>query len=724
MSENNTAEIAKNFTPATPPLEKKIGGKLLPEEIQEKTQALFNLLVHKVEVKIDIERQTEYSIKKTGKKGEEQYTKKEKLGPNKVAELDIQAKLDLVKKGDLRGAVTYVSGEDVKTRTLAQNLKDLRETEQKISDLTKEPQVVEQYAKFRRDRIDKLRQAKEASDGQMAIRQLQLQQEKMARNIFLGKRQYSPGERRILDENNSLIQAINNRVAELKKDPEVFDLSRTRQLQEYQKGLKRDRFAETPSRSRFSAAVRTHWSQGKKVLLTGATGGGKTELLLHASRSLFNEEAEKLTGHELMTNYEVYGKTKGGVEKGKVTLMFGAAPFIKALQRNVPFIFDEINVVPNKILMRLKTDLNARVGQELTIQEDSDQKISDGDKFAIGATENVKSEKHVEREKLDPALVRMFEPLIIDYFPPEELYDIMLASMMDVTGGVKLSVKDANDTLKSLCDATEWVQKAFLGQAIQTSGDQILEARGQSSVKKPATLQDAVLDPGKALDMLVGWEDAEKSGLTFREFLNQRIVAFINNENYPEEDRYYLTEIFALQGFLKGVKVSELRLAGLDQATLDAWSGFDGKRYVPRTNYITAEVVAKLDPYGIQKRPVAVEASDLLDEGEIVEEIEEEDIKAEEAAQKAAQTRAANKVSPSKPVVGTKVGVGIGTGGLSPDAKFKIDALDIQYDPKSLSSFGEKIYEGYTKELVEIAESEPTAIPVILDRLNVILDTA
>lgn len=705
MTQDKT-EISRNFTPTIPEALESKGEsvELSPQEVQEQTQKLFDLLVHRVELRIDITRQSDGST----------------IPASNSSEENIQQKLDLIKNGGLRIAVAQVSGENIKARTLTTDLKELRETEEKISDLTKNPAVVEQYGKFKEERIDKLRKSKEVLDGQAAIRQLNLQQEKMSRNAFLGNRQYSPGERRIINEDKQMIQAINDRVTELRKDPEVFDLARIRQLEEYQRGLKKDRFAETPSREKYIDSVRAYWAQGKKVLLTGPTGGGKTELLLHASRSLFNAEAERLTGHELMTNYEVYGKTKGGIQDGQVTLMFGAAPFIRAIDRNVPFVFDEINVVPNKILMRLKTDLNARVGQEITIQEDSDKKVRVGDKFAVGATENVKSEKHVEREKLDPALVRMFEPLAIDYFPPDELYDIMLASMMDVRGGIKISVKDANDTLKSLCDATEWIQQAFLGQAVQTGGDSVLEARGQGSLGKAATLQDAVLDPGKSLDMLVGWEDAERSGLTFREFLNNRIVAFINNDNYPEEDRYYLTEIFALQGFLKGVKVADLRVAGLDQATLDAWSGYDGKRYVPKNNYTQPEIVAKLDPYGIQKRPVGVEAKDLLDEEETVEEVKEEEIDVTEAARKAVQTRTSKAQtipSSNKPAAGPA----FSGAGLSPEGQFKIDALDIQYDPKALPNDAQLKYYTYPNILVNIAQSDSTTIPAVFERLDAVL---
>lgn len=712
MAENAT-ELTRNFAPTLPkelnqslsqPAEKKSlfsslkKETVLPEkDVQEQTKQLFDLLVDRVELRVDIARQSEDAGLPQAKSGQEK---------------SLQDRLDLIKRGGVHTVVSQRSSEEVKNRTLEHDLKKLRETEEKISELTKNTQVVAEYSKFREVRVEKLRDAREVSEGKTAIKQLILQQEKMARQVFLASRQYSPGERQIIDENKQIVQAIENRVSELKKDPEVFDLSRLRQLEGYQQGLKKDRFAEAPSREKYIDQVRQYWSQGKKVLLTGSTGGGKTELLKYASKSLFGVKAEILTGHELITNYEIYGKTKGGVKDSQMTFMFGAGPLIRAFQRNVPFILDEINVIPNKVAMRVKTDMNARVGDTITVQEDGDEKVTVGDNYAFGATENVKSEKHVDREKMDPALVRMFEAIAIDYLPPHELYDIMLSSMMDVRGGVKLSVKDANDTLRQLCNATEWIQKAYLGQTVNT-GSGVLEARGQASLGKPATLREAVLDPGKALDMLTGWEDAEKSGLTFKEFLNKRIVAFVNNENFPEEDRYYLTEIFALQGFLRGVKATDLRVAGLDQGTLDAWSGHDGKRYVPKNNYTPPEIVAKLDPYGTLKRPVTVEANDLLDE-ETMEEIKEEELTDLTPTFTNTQTNSANNKSSN--------GSSSAMAGLSPEGRFKIEAIDAQYDPKSLPSDKDDRYKKYPQLLISIATKDQSTVGVVAQRLASILE--
>lgn len=714
--DNTNTEVTRSYVPSLPTREPEKGQSLFAkvkaavgkieagvsnspdDEIKAKTHELFERLLDRVELRIDIHRKE----------------KSQKIGEQRLQTQTVEDKVRLARQGRLKEILgaTNQWQTAIAARALEEDRKILGITEGRIEELMKVPGVQAEYNKFRHERIDKLRSAREAAEELEAIKQLGLQQEKMARQVFLEQRTYSPGEEAIIKESQAISDALKERVDELVKDPEVFDLVRLRQLQEYQRGLRQDRFAETPSRQGYVDQVREAWAQGKKVLLTGPTGSGKTELLLHGARSLFGEEAERLTGHELMTNYEVYGKVKGGTREGQITLMFGSAPFVRALQKNVPFVFDEINVVPNRVLMRLKTDLNARIGQTITIQEDSDEKVTVGDRFAIGATANVKSEKHVDREKLDPALVRMFEPVKVDYMPPHELYDMMLAGLMDFQGGVHISKYDALIPLRALCNATAWTQKAYLGESvvIDPGIGKVLEARGGATVGKQATLREAVLDPGRALDMLVGWEDARQKGMTLREFLDKRVVAFINNENYPEEDRYYLTEIFALQGFLGGVDVNDLQVSGLDQTTLDAWSGYDKKRRVSKINYLPPDEVAKLDPYGVSKRPVKAEAADLLDE-----------VETEEFVEILAPTPTAiPRSSHPERMAGTGARAArISSTTMDADAKRRLDILDKIYPPDEISGkhYGVKFGE-YPDKLVEVARLSPATALAVVERFT------
>lgn len=162
-----------------------------------------------------------------------------------------------------------------------------------------------------------------------------------------------------------------------------------------------------------------------------------------------------------------------------------------------------------------------------------------------------------------------------------------------------------------------------------TGRNTILSARGGATTGKGAVLREGVFDPGRLVRILKGWEAARAQGRDLRDFLNEQIIRFINNENYPEEDRYYLTEIFALQGFLKGVDASQLLVPGLTQSVLDRWNGTGGAKKSKRqqsiqeghtTTYLSPLEVAKLDPYKRLERPTVEEARELLEEAESEEE--------------------------------------------------------------------------------------------------------
>lgn len=499
---------------------------------------------------------------------------------------------------------------------IAKNEERLSEVNNQIQVLMQDNKAVERYNDLRHERVDLLRKVKEAAEGKRATRDLELMQERMAHQVFLEKRSYSPAEEDIVHKNQRISKAIEERVSNLASDPEVFNLLRWKQLREYQIELKKDKFAETPSRENLLVSLRRQWAEGHRVLATGPTGTGKTELFFQASKDLFGVEPERATGHELLTSYEVYGKyTAQGWEPG---------PLTRAIDRDRPFLFDEINAVPdNRVLMRLKTDLNVGPGQSVTIQEENGVLHKVGDGFAIGATANVKSEKHPDRKELDPAIVRMFEPLQVEYMPKNETYDLALSKLMDLRGGIKLTSKDDINALAELCQSAEWIQRAYEGYEVDIGEGKKLYAKGGDSTGKIATLKEAVLDPGKTLNMLSGWDDSRLRGMTFREHLNARIVAFIKNENFPEEDRYHLVRIFALNEFLRGVKAEELGISGLDQSVLDSWSGYKGKKIKAGSVYLTYDKVANLDPFGSIQRPAGSEMTDLLGEDETEEAVEE-----------------------------------------------------------------------------------------------------
>ena len=704
MSEQ-TGELTIQFAPSLPK-KKDFGNVALetsPKTTERGVQELFDLLLDRTELQIDIHRQAQKLTEEERTKLKQDSTDQDSA----VNQPTIEHQVELIKSGQMRipNLSRGITAKEVSEDALSENKKKLKEVQEKVQVLMQNGEVVEGYNNLRKNRVRVLRETREVRQGQSTIGALKLQQEKMARQIFLQKRKYSPGEEAIIKRNQLFIQAIESRVDDLKSDPEVFDQARVRQLQEYQKGLKTDRFAETPTRRKLLGNIRRLWAEGKKVLATGPTGGGKTELFKHASLSMFGEKAEIVGGHELITPYEIYGKMGSKTIDGKTQLGFVPGPLVRAIDKNRPVIIDEINLIPNKVLMRLKPDMNARIGQSITVQEENGVEHLIREKYAFGGTANVKSEKHPDREKLDPALVRMFESVYVDYFPKHELYDVMLASQMDVKGGLRLSSRDDLDAMADLCVATEWIQRAYQGKEVVTNLDsgEALEVRGGASTGKTPTLREAVLDPGKAMDMLSGWEDARIRGMTLREFVNQKIVSFVNNENFPEDDRYYLVEIFALRRFLRGANTGELHISGLDQGTLDAWNGFNGKKVVATDYYVRPDIVAKLDPFGILKRSGGSEVDDLLEEDELAE-FETKD-------------ESASFTSPDLKPAGR---------GRSPDAagRMLIDVLDSQYPPADLPTDWKSRYQAYPSNLVQVASKNPSVHREIVERFSSILDNA
>ncbi len=571
------------------------------------------------------------------------------------------------------------------------------------------PQVIEAYKQLRENRVAKIQRAREVSECSDAIEQLQIDQETIARNAFLdGKRPLFKGEVAMVQDQIQLIQALEERKADLLTDPEVFDLHRLRTLQEYQKQLRSEHFAETPSRKKYIDQIRQMWAEGKKPLLTGATGTGKTELVLHAAQALFGVSANVITGHNNLTNYDVYGKPTMTLVDGKNTFTHQSGPLLRAIDEDTPLLIDEINVIPTNVIFRLKTDLNAHVGGKFTVQEDGATEHTMGRRFALAATANVKSEKHPDRVKLDPALVRMFESITINYLPPEELYDMMLASLMDMQGGINLSKKDAAETLPDLCNAAHWIQEAYLGQPVFI-GEHGEQLEGMST-GKPATLREAVLDPGKAIGLLAGWESARLSGQTFHEFLNQKIVAFINNENFPADDRHYLVKIFTLKGFLKLTDATTLNVPGISQEILDAWSGDDRVRRVPKVTYLPPEIVAQLNPYDMLKKPQEADIDELLGDDEFDEEMVEDDSKTHPDG----LPRNGFAKAPEKHAQ---------VGKMTPAAQNALIEFDQRFSAKEYTANFK--LDVIPNDLLSLLINHPSAYPKILQKmLTIILDTA
>ncbi len=542
--------------------------------------------------------------------------------PEKTLSLDI--KRELIKQGKIGALIPSTTGTQSDLEVINMSQERVGEVEGRLDEIFSKPGI---YSAFQRElshQVDIRRQAYEVDDLIRFGQEANLLALRLSRKAQVDGRPLTSVEKRAIEENRTLKQETDRRVAELTQNPDVFDRLRAAELKKYRKQLDSDRFAETPSRVEYLGKIEGYWAEGKKVLLSGETGTGKTEMIKHASNKLFGINPESVTGHQDMSIYELLGKTGFQVQVGDV---FRPAPLIRAMTgrdgKGQPFLFDEIDRAPNQAVMGIKTILNARPGEKgIKVQTDTAGSFNVGKDYAVSATANIKSEKYQTATELDPAIVRVFDaPLEINYMPPHEVYDLALASIFDKRGCIPLSEQDARTTLKNLCDAASWIQDAYQGRKVitDTSKNTFLEARGKGSTGSVASLKKALLDPGRTIDMLKGWSGAQVRGESFEDYLNSRILEFINNRAYPEDDRYYLTEIFALKGFLKGVQADKLSVPGLTQAVLDRWSGGSNKnkqQQLTQSEYLTSDRVVRLDPYKRFVRPVDAEAKAMLQQAE------------------------------------------------------------------------------------------------------------
>lgn len=554
-------------------VEKSEATNPLEGNVQDLVGEVYDLFVEKDDLKRDI-------VRKQKQTGEDLAPKS---GGTKEESYSLEQKTQLIQQGrvDLL-MVTGSDGENLFNKSLKEITDKshgrINEIDERVDSIFKTEGV---YDKVKEDLSHQVRIRHEAREVQRLNRfleQIDITTLKLARESQVSGRDLNSSEKNTIKENQGLKAVINERISTLLSDREVAARLRILELKEYKKQLGKDRFAETPSRQEYLRRIQEAWAEGKRVLLSGETGTGKTELVKHASDELFGTIPEYVTGHQDLSIYELLGKTGFNIAVGDV---YRPAPLVRAMTgregKGQPFLFDEIDRAPNQAIMGIKTLLNVRPGQSgVKVQTDSNSSIDVGSDYAVSATANIKSDKYTTATELDPAIVRVFDaPITIDYMPPHEVYDLAIATLMDKKGNVPLTGSEARNVLKNLCDAAYWIQLAYQGKRIVTNpaGTEYLKARGGASKGEVASLKKALLDPGRTLDMLNGWHAASAKGVDFQTFMSERVMEFINNRSYPEEDRYYLTEIFAIKGFLQGRNVSELMVSDLDQKTLNAWNG-------------------------------------------------------------------------------------------------------------------------------------------------------
>lgn len=273
---------------------------------------------------------------------------------------------------------------------------------------------------------------------------------------------------------------------------------------------------------------------------------------------------------------------------------FTPGKFTRAIDQGVPLLNDEFNNMPLNMRMAYKLYYGFKAGRdEVVLQEDSGKAHPIRQGYAFVATANLKDDRHKERFKLDPAELRELDSLHIGYIPPEELYDLCLAKLMNKDGNADITKEEALIVLKNLCDAAKEIQTGYERE----KGSHFKETNFTKQ-----SIEEAVLDPNSVLKMLDGFNRMKSGDL--KTHLEKGLLDFLA-KGFPPADKRIVASWFVAKGFFRDKTAQDFGIKGLDDATLNALKGSKtGEEIEPNPNQkqsLSLREIAFLDPYDIRK---------------------------------------------------------------------------------------------------------------------------
>lgn len=248
---------------------------------------------------------------------------------------------------------------------------------------------------------------------------------------------------------------------------------------------------------------------------------------------------EVLSGNSWMTVGEISAKL--GLEgdgKGGTRTTTQMGKLLKAMSQGKLPIFDEINLVPTDTIMRTKHIFTLKPGEAFSPQEGQGEIIEIKNPSVV-ATGNLWSK--YERNKIDPAVLRLLWGIEATYFDRNETYDLALVSLMDkegfITGVDKWFLIGKQAPLVKLIEALKSIEDNYMGKGTELQIDN----------KKDNWLKEAILDIGNFLKIFKNYGLDDKD---IQIYTKEKIIKFITNTGYNVEDRKILINIFSLKGLI------------------------------------------------------------------------------------------------------------------------------------------------------------------------------
>jgi hypothetical protein len=336
------------------------------------------------------------------------------------------------------------------------------------------------------------------------------------REAFLEWKKLKTDKNHFIKNIRKLINDEELKLNNLLKNREVATSYRFDTLKRYKKDLDSTWFVNVPSRK----IIVDEWIEilllWENLSLSWPTWTGKTELAKTINSVLFNDDNSiVLSWHSGITTAEFIAKATLIPDwKWDMGIHTQLWKLLKAFVNWKIPIIDEIDLIPNDVLMRVKNLFTKPKTYSPQEDWDTEYKLKSN---TIIATKNIKSEKHPDREKTDWAIVRLFEWVQVPYLAEEEAYDIALCSLMEPEWYIEnISLEELQECwiLFNLIKSLKDIEESYLWKGGS------LRVTISESDKSWLFLQDAILETWKFVGIFEWFKD---SNMSFKEFINLKL---------------------------------------------------------------------------------------------------------------------------------------------------------------------------------------------------------
>jgi len=474
----------------------------------------------------------------------------------------------------------------------------LQEIKQKIAELAGQEKIAEVYREKMEEKMATFQLAINIDGFKKVIENVNLSEAKLLAHRNDENIKQSKADEEIIKKYTLIKTKAQERIEELKSDPDVYRESNRREMVKYRRQYLKGKIVETPSVKEQESQILGHLQLGIPVFLRGHLGAGKTEIAMHIAWKYYGVEPEFISGSEEGSKYDMFTKMQIGIKpkedrikefdermaeikqlelsfediekikkeyykeiivEGKVTSFSQYGPLVRAMKEGKPLIIDEMDGIPHSILMRLNHILTRRVGNKFKIQENGSEEIEIKKGFCVIATGNIKSAKY-KREDLDAAFLSRWWSSEVKYLPEEETYKILIASLIDKRGDLELERKEDLADIKKLTQAATYIQGVFTGEKYDDKLEGGNAARGVS-----ASLEKSVLSMRDLWNIVKPWKAAG-----FCQPLEKYILTeFIKKATVPG-DAIRLAQIFCQYRFFSDWKAEDFGISGLTQAKIES----------------------------------------------------------------------------------------------------------------------------------------------------------